>query len=221
MSDVVEWTPHESALWWTCIYLRDLTRLDRRPQPVPVHFAMQQDPTEYVYQWGAYERSWFGAAGDGSYRNSWLVAGGFSPLGLGVGALTLGASAALNSGRKARAKQAATATWRPIDTGAIYISTHGYYLANSSGLLSFGYNGHISAGIVRPRQLQFEVTMSDGQQQRFVLWSDWAELIFVNWALRHCPDHPQMRNMAWLPEDFLARIRDSGVSQQASLQELM
>ena len=221
MSDIVDWTPHESALWWTCNYVRDLTRVDRLPQAVRVPFALQLDQGEFVYQSGTYERSWFGAAGDGSYRSSWLVAGAFSPLGIGLGALTLGASAALNSSRKAQATQNATAMWRPLDSGTIYISTHGYYLENYSGLLPFGYNGHISAGIIGPGQLQFNVMMADGSQQRFAVSTNWAELIFVNWALRHCPNHPQMQNLGWLPREFIERIRYAGFWTKSSLPELM
>ena len=221
MSAVAEWSAHESALWWTCNFVRDLTRSGRLPPPLPVAFAMQQAQNEFVYQWGTYDRSWFRAAGTGEYRRSWLVAGGFSPLGMGLGALTLGASAALNANRKARSRQAATPMWRPFDSGTIYISTHGYYMANQYGLLPFAYDGHVSANLVQPGVIAYDMSMADGSQQRFATSTNWAELIFATWALKHCPNHPQLQNLGWLPREFIERIRDAGVWQTSALPELM
>ena len=221
MSAVAEWSAHESALWWTCNFVRDLTRSGRLPPPLPVAFAMQQAQNEFVYQWGSYDRLWFGAEGSAGYRRSWLVAGGFSPLGMSLGALTLGASAALNAGRKARARQAATPMWRPSDSGTIYVSTHGYYLANQYGFLPFAYDRHVSANLVRPGVIAYDVLMADGSQQRFATSTNWAELIFVTWAMKHCPNHPQLQNLGWLPREFIERIRDAGVWQTSALPELM
>jgi hypothetical protein len=221
MSAVTEWSAHESALWWTCNFVRDLTHSGRLPPPLPVAFVMRHDQNEFVYQWGNYGRSWFGAEGSAGYRTSWLVAGGFSPLGIGLGALTLGASAALNANRRARANQAATPMWRPCDSGAIYISTHGYYMANQHGILPFAYNGHVSANLVQPGVIQCDMFMADGSQQRFATSTNWAELIFVTWALKHCPNHPQLQNLGWLPREFIERIRDAGIWQTSALPELM
>ena len=221
MSAVVKWSAHESALWWTCNFVRDLTRSGRLPPPVPVTFAMQQAEDEFVYQWGNYHRSWFGAQGRAGYRRSFLFAGGFSPLGMGLGALTLGASAVLNASRKARARQAATPMWRLSDSGTIYISTHGYYIANQYGLLPFAYDGHVSATLVQPGVFQYDMFMADGSQQRFATSTNWAELIFVTWAMKHCPNHPQLQNLGWLPHEFIERVRDAGVWQTSALPELM
>ena len=76
-----------------------------------------------------YERSWFGtAAGVSSCRRSWLVGGGSSLLGMGLGVLTLRGSAALNARGNAAKPQNATLMWQQLDSGTTYW-THGYYLA--------------------------------------------------------------------------------------------
>jgi len=51
--------------------------------------------------------------------------------------------------------------------------------------------------------------------------TNWAELIFVTWAMKHCPNHPQLQNLGWLPREFIERIRDAGVWQTSALPELM
>ncbi len=221
MSAGVEWSAHESALWWTCNVVRDLTRSGRLPAPIPVAFAKQLGQDEFVYQWGSYDRSWFGAAGSADYRESWLVAGGLSPMGMRMGVLTLGASAILNARRRARAEQAATPQWRPEGSGTIYISTHGYYLASANGFHPFASHQVMTASLVQPGVIAYDLAMADGSPQRFAMRTIWAELIFVTWALRHCASHPQLQNLGWLPDEFMERIRDAGIWRTSALPELM
>ena len=96
----------------------------------------------------------------------------------------------------------------------------GYYLANSGSLLPFAYQANIGAAIVRPGQVQVDVALADDSQQRFAITSDWAELIFVMWALQYCPNHPQLQNLGWLPQEFLDRVCRAGAWQSLSLAEL-
>jgi hypothetical protein len=140
---------------------------------------------------------------------------------MGLGMLTLGASAALNASRSAAARQHATTIWRGLDAGTIYISTDGFYLANQQGLFSFGYGGLVSAGIAGPGLLHLDALMTDGSQQRFAISSSWAELIFVSWALKFCPRHPQMQNLGWLPRGFIEHVRDANIWHDSPLPELL
>lgn len=67
----------------------------------------------------------------------------------------------------------------PIDTGMIYVSAYGFYLSGEGGLYpwSWGFS--------------------------WILRSDWAELVFVTWALAVHPRHPQLLTGGWLPPGWL------------------
>jgi hypothetical protein len=216
----IQWTEHETALWWTCAALRSLVQDGDMPAAVPVTFAMQQAADEYVYQWGEYTRSWFGAVGDGTYRTSTTIVGGSGPLGILLGVGTLGGSIAGNASRKARARQDATAMWRPCDAGRLFVSTYGFYLHDGQNLMPFG-NGCVAvADLIAPGTLEFTANMADGSQQTYRLVTYWAELLFVTWAIVRAPHHPRLANLGWLPREFVERVRYSGAWDSSPLPAL-
>ncbi len=217
----VEWTPHESALWWTCEVMRGRIRHERWPDPIPASFARQFHHEERIFQWGDYQRSWFGATGDGSYNTSTFFMGGFGVAGLALGAATLGASAIGNSARKSRARQDATQMWRPIDQGHLYISSHGYYLMPSTGgILGFPMESVMQADLGGPGVPLATNSMASGSQEQFSITSVWAELLFVMWAHEYCPGHPRLTNLGFLPPEFIQRVEYSGTWTDSPLHEL-
>lgn len=216
----IEWTPHESALWRTCEIINDLVRFGRWPQQIQVGFARQLSHEEEIFLWGDYQRSWFGAVGDGSYQTSTFFAGGFSPVGVALGVATLGASAAGNAARKSRARKAAQATWRPFDAGQIYVSTHGFYLVPGNGVLAFGHPSIVQADLGAPGVLLATISMDQGGQEQFAITSMWAELIFVMWARAFCPGHPRLSNLGFLPAEFVQRAEHAGVWATSPMREL-
>ncbi|MHB1138047.1 MAG: hypothetical protein ACYC2O_03765 [Microthrixaceae bacterium] len=217
----VEWTPHESALWATCEIMRDWLVHGSWPDPIPYPFARQVDHSEQMIHWGDYQRSWFGAAGDGSYDSSTFFLGGFGAAGMALGAATLGASAIGNAGRKSRARRDATEMWRPIDSGHLYVSTHGYYiLPSTGGIFCFPQSSLLQADLGGPGVLLATHSMDGGHQSQFAITTVWAELLFVMWAHEYSPHHPRLTNLGFLPPEFIQRVEYSGVWEQSPLKAL-
>ncbi len=218
----VEWTPHESALWRTCEIVAGLVRRGEPPEPMRVSFAHQLGVDERIFATSDYQRGWYGAGGDGSYRTSTFVAGGFSPLGVVLGAATLGASIAGNSARKANARRAAEQRWRTFDVGQIYVSTHGFYLLPSTGgVLAFGLSSLLQVDLGAPGVLVADISMDSGSQEQFAITTVWAELLFVLWARDYCPNHPRLERLGFLPQEFLARVEYAGVWDASPMRELV
>lgn len=219
-SNHVEWTDHECALWRTCEIVRDVVEHDAWPEAIPVGFARQIAHDEWIFLHGDYRRSWHGSAGDGSYQKSTFFLGGFSPMGIALGAATLGASAMGNSSRKARARREATEQWRPFDAGHLYISTLGFYLDPGNGMFAFPYHSLLRADLGGPGVLVVTISMDNGTQQQFAVTTLWAELIFVAWARSFCPTHPSLRDLGFLPAEFLQRAEFAGVWSSSPMCEL-
>lgn len=216
----IEWTEHESALWQTCNYLVEIFDHDRLPAHIPIAFAHQFSSDEVVFAWSEFQRSWFGAAGDGSYNSSTFVVGGLSAGGLALGAATLGASALRNSSKKARARLDATDMWRPFDQGHLYISSGGFYLQSQHGLLPFSFGSIAQADLGAPGVLVYMAYMDGGGQEQFALTTIYAELIFALWAYSHAPHHPKLQNLGFLPSEFVARVQYAGVWDSSPLKPL-
>ena len=171
--------------------------------------------------WGLFERAWFGAVGDGTYRSSTTFVGGFGPLGLALGAATLAGSAVGNTSRKARARVDATETWRPFDRGHLFVSTHGFYLDTGPELLPFVHECVLRADLPAPATLELTCSMADGTQQSYVLTSWWAELVFLLWATRCNPHHPKLTNLGWLPRGFIDRLVANGYWESSPVPPLV
>ncbi len=91
-----------------------------------------------------------------------------------------------------------------IDAGTLYVSAYGFYLHVATGLHSWHWNGITMASMVGPGDVQFTGESSRGPIS-WILRSDWAELVFVTWALAAHPRHPQLLTGAWLPPGGLRR----------------
>ena len=221
----VEWSPHELALWWTCEVMRDRLRHERWPDAVPASFARQFHQEERIFQWGNYQRSWFGAAGDVSNHSSMFSMGGFGAAGVAVGGAPAGAAPPNGSANGSPIRTSAAhhdvTEWRPIDQGLLYLSSHGYYLLPSTGVvLSFPLESMVQADVGGPGVLLGTYSMANGSQEQFSVASVWAELLFVMWAHEHCPDHPRLTNLGFLPPEFVERVQASGNWTDSPLHEL-
>jgi hypothetical protein len=126
----------------------------------------------------------------------------------------LGASAANNSRKKAAAAAAASVAWRPLDSGVLHLSNYGAYFDTEGRLYPFSFGDFQRVELTGPGAVQVSASMSTGSVETFWIVSEAAELLFVSWAMMHCPDHPQFRQLTWLPPEFVARVRYAGLWDQ-------
>jgi len=199
------WTPRDSALWHTCEIAADLGS-GRPPQPkleVLTPFPPQLADDELIWAGGAFQLLEQAAPGDGSYVHN----GGFffatGPAGLAATAAVALGTAAGNSARRKAAAAQAVPRWMPTDGGQLYLSRHGFYFSTAKGLHTW-----IWAAITMSRMVGAGAVHIVGQSDRgpvsWVLRSDWAELLFVTWALEVHPRHPQLLTGEWLPPGWPA-----------------
>lgn len=201
---------HDSAIWHTIDIMQRVERggLDQRPTQQTM-FRPHIGTGERVLSWGNYQLCEFTAAGDGSYahNNSMFFATG------GVGLAMTGAFAAGraigNSRRKAQAAADARQCWRQLAAGNIFVSTHGFYFHEPSGLLTWSFGSVSGMEVVGPAAVTIMGT-SDRGQVYWLLNSEWAELVFTLWAHIMFPDHPQLRSMAWIPAGWQERTTAAG-----------
>lgn len=216
------WSTDELLLWETARIVGAVAR----GEPVtgqPAHFALNLsgDGTEGLLASVAYERKWLGAVGDGTYRTSTTFVGGFSPLGVVLGAATLGASAAGNARRRAEASRSAAECWRPCDQGTVHVSTHGFYLDVAGKLFAFRWSCVQRMSLIGPGVVQFTAEMAAGSVETYLLTSGAAEMVFAFWCVAACPAHPQFTGLVWLPEVFMARVRHFGLQDQLGVPHTM
>lgn len=194
------WMSADTALWQTCHIAHDLTH-GRAPE-YRVDTLFPLGPGEQAVAAGTLNVDAFYAIGDGSYTTSTTFAMGTGLFGLALAAGTLAASAAGNAASRNRAAADAQVTWRPLFNGVVYVTLSGFFIQTMEGLFPWtwesidlmqviGYNcvilqGRSSSGVVTWR-----------------LTSEWAELVFVLWALARHPQHPQLRDGSWLPPNWL------------------
>ncbi|WP_028279242.1 hypothetical protein [Arthrobacter sp. H5] len=201
-----DWTARDETLWTTAEIAVLLKRgeLDRRmPQAVP--FAMQLGGhEEKIFVHGPFQLLAWVAPGDGSYmhNNSTMVAMGRGAV---PAVLAFGAVRAMgNATRRARARELAQPRWIPIDHGTLSVGSFGFYMHTTHALHSWGWKSIHLASLTGPGSLQIDGQSADGPV-RWILNSDWAELVFVLWASVCNPDHPQMTGRVWLPEDWATK----------------
>ncbi|MEZ2389322.1 hypothetical protein AB6813_07205 [bacterium RCC_150] len=221
-----QWTARDDALWATA-ELAVLTmrgQLAQR-QPLAVPFAMRLGGTqEKVVAHGAFQLLAFHAPGDGSYTQShgMMVATGRGGL-----AMMAGFAAAQAIGNASRRRQAARLTeprWLPIDHGTVAVSNFGFYLHSASGIHAWNWNGIHMAQLVGPGQLNID-GISENGLVKWILQSDWAELIFMLWASVLNPTHPQMTGRTWLPADWITKamvysMGNTGFPNHSAFQEV-
>ncbi|GAB2681665.1 hypothetical protein FB554_2902 [Barrientosiimonas humi] len=203
---------HDAAVWHTIDINQRLERggLAERP-PIPTMFRPHLGPGERVLADGGVVLREFCSAGDGSYHHdsSFFFASGAGGLAL-TGAFAA-ARAVGNSRRKAAAASAAAQQWRPIASGRIFVSTHGFYLQEPTGMHPWVLSAITGMEVVAPG-----VSMLSGNSDRgAICWlveSEWAELVFTLWAHQLYPQHPQLTSFAWIPPGWQQRVTQAGMA---------
>ena len=66
-----------------------------------------------------------------------------------------------------------------------------------------------SASMVAPESIHFSGQSSTGPVS-YLVSSEWAELIFVLWALVRHPSHPQLIAAGWLPPGWIDHANRHG-----------
>jgi hypothetical protein len=198
------WTDRDSALWHTCELAADLAqgRPSRHGLRVLTPFRPQLAEDEQVWVEGRFELLDRVALGDGSYVHN----GGFffatGPAGLAATAAVAVGTALGNNSRRRVAQARAVPRWMPIDAGLFYVSAHGFYMHSADGLFAWPWNSVAAGSMVGPGALHLAGDAVRGPVS-WILRSDWAELVFVTWALAVHPEHPQLVTGDWLPPGWL------------------
>lgn len=211
----IDWTSYESMLWETARVVGAVLRNEELPYK-PCNFALSLGSgyDEVLIASAPFCRDWLGAIGNGDYQKSTTFVGGFSPVGVMLGAATLGASAIGNARRKSAAAAAASVVWRQLDAGLIHITTKGFYLEAQGQISPFGFWSIQRMDLIGPGNVQWSASMADGTSQTFRFASDAAEMAFVLWALACCPYHSQLHDFTWLPREFMDRVRYAHLEDQ-------
>lgn len=201
---------HDAAIWHTVDIVQRCQRggVHDRPTIAPT-FVPHLGSGELLFAQGTFELADYRAAGDGSYAHN----GGFFLAGGAVGLAATGAFAAGraigNSRRRAQAASDAIQCWRPLSAGTIWVGTHGFYLHDSGGLLSWSFGSVTGMELVGPGA----ATLSGNSDRGPIYWilqSEWVELAFALWALAVYPQHPQFTSFTWIPPGWQERVATAG-----------
>lgn len=201
--EATPWRYEDEALFHTATVLRMIGAGKEPPSLAPTFAMLHASAGERLLASSSYALSWFGAVGDGSYGSSVVAFGG--PL---MMAATLGASAVGNSNRRRQAALDATPMWRPLDSGALYVSTHALYFDGPAGWRPWAYGAIDSAHLRGRCSIEYAGRSDDGASCRFWLNSAWAELAFALWAVARGVEHPDLHHL--FPLEWQERLRASG-----------
>ncbi|MDL5158954.1 hypothetical protein [Actinomycetospora termitidis] len=197
------WTQRDTALWHTCDLAAAMARGEypTPKQTIASSFPPCYAPDERFWASGPYSLSLYFAMGDGSYESSTTIAGGTGLLGMALLAATATGSAVGNARRRREAAALAVPQWHVVQQGVLHASGYGVYLQSAEyGLGSWDWWSLLSAEMLAPGVVQFQ----GRDTGPFVIASDWAELVFVTWAICRFPGHHQLVTGTWLPEGWLA-----------------
>ncbi|RNE67273.1 hypothetical protein EEJ31_00360 [Cryobacterium tepidiphilum] len=160
---------------------------------VPTLFPLR--PGEVAFAHGPASVESFHAIGDGSRPSSSTFLATSGRFGLALGVATY---AIANANRQAQATADATPMWRPAFGGSIVVTSQGFYLLDHAGKLDWDWDS-----IDLMQVVGFSCLVMQGQSATGpVTWritSDWAELVFVMWAMARHPRHPQLLDRSWIP----------------------
>ena len=207
------WTDADQALLYTCHLAADvLAGRQPRPAPCPSPFPPQFSTYEQFLATGPFSLSTYDAPGDGTYSHdsSFFFATGKAGL-----AATAGLAAARAAGNSQRRKQAAYQTiprWIPVYSGTVTVSDEGAYLRTMQEFIPWDWPMIRSAQMVGFNLGVLAVPRADGRLGHWLLQSHYAELVFVLWAAKMYPSHPQLVDGSWLPANWLHWARDQGQS---------
>lgn len=226
-TDEGAWTARDDALWTTAEIAVLLRRglLDQR-HPLPVPFAMRLGGyDERILAHGPFQLFSWTAPGNGEYMHntSSLIATGRGGIAMMAGFAAVRAMG--NSSRRREAAALSQPRWMQIDQGTVAVGNFGFYLHGPSGVHPWGWHGVYVASLTAPGQLSIE-GMGEHGPVRWLLNSDWAELIFLLWASVCSPQHPQLSGAAWLPQEWLTKamvftMENSSYPGREAFRELM
>lgn len=132
----------------------------------------------------------------------WNGSGGsfvFGPAPLVAGAMVV------NAVNESHRQAALTPQWRVIDAGALTVSSHGFYESTATGLYQWDWLGITSGDLVGEGQFLFDGSSTKGPV-RYILLSDFAELVFTLWARSRYPTHYRFLSGAWIPAGWASRM---------------
>jgi hypothetical protein len=91
-----------------------------------------------------------------------------------------------------------------IDQGTLYVTGYGFYMHNATNLFAWAWSPISTASMVGPGAMQLQGNAEGDRRVSWILRSDWAELVFIVWALTRHPRHPQLIDGTWLPPGWIA-----------------
>jgi hypothetical protein len=197
------WTTRDEVLRYTCMLAGELAA--GGPMVSAGEVAAPFPPTlgEQGPLWGSgsFTLHEWRAPGDGSWQPTRTVAFGTGGLGAGlmIGSLLGGVIA--NSRARRAAEAAAIPRWMPIARGGLYLGHRGFYL-HTDRVLAWDWASVTAASMTEPAAVHLSGSSEYGPVS-WLLCSDWAELLFVTWALTRHPRHPQLGDGQWLPPGWL------------------
>lgn len=203
------WTDRDTALWHTCEIAIDLAQ-GRVPAPrsqVVSIFPPQLAADEQYWAAGPFALHEQQAFGDGSYLHDSGFFFATGPGGLTTTAAVAAFRAAGNARWRHRAEQAAIPRWTQIDYGTLYLSRYGMHLQSPGGVFPWAWPSISAAQMVGPATVYILGNSVRGPVP-WILQSDWAELLFVVWALACHRQHPQLITGTWLPPGWLQRCAE-------------
>ncbi len=190
----------DSALWRTTHIVSDLQHSRVPEYRVDTLFPLGQN--EIAMTSGAVFVDAYRSAGDGSYVHSSGMVFGTGGLGVAMIAGSLIGNAAANSQRRREAEAKAAAAWRPEFSGTIFVTNSGFIVQTTAGLFPWDWPSIDLMQVVDFNRVILQGRSSSGA----ITWrlaSEWAELLFVLWALNRHPQHPQLRDGSWLPPGWI------------------
>lgn len=203
LSSAPGWTTRDEVLRYTCVLADELAAGGPVASAGEVAAPFPPALGEELPLWGAgsFTLHEWRAPGDGSWQPNRTVAFGTGAVGAGlmIGSLLGGVIA--NSQARREAEAAAIPRWTQTAGGGLYLSHCGFYL-HTDRVLTWGWDDITTASITEPAAVHLCGNSVHGPMS-WLLRSDWAELLFVTWALTCHPRHPQLANGQWLPPGWL------------------
>jgi hypothetical protein len=201
------WLPSDSALWHTC---RIVTELITGSEPALVATTFAPAEGERVWAAGSLAIDEFGIAGDGSYMHHGTGALlGYGKIGVAFTAASVVGTAFGNARRKRAAIQAATPAWHRMTAGGVFVTNYGFRIQDQTGIFFWDW-GSIEAMEVNAYNVVSIQGRSENGPVHWRLLSEWAELIFVLWAMNRNPQHPQLRHGGWIPPGWIPWAASQG-----------
>ncbi|MBV9487206.1 MAG: hypothetical protein JO246_14245 [Frankiaceae bacterium] len=203
MGKPAPWTDHDGAIWHTFDIAAAVLGGSVRERPeLSSPFPPQAGAAEKMLVSGTFQLLAYGAPGDGTYRHQggFILAGGVA--GLALTAASVVGRQAGNARRRNAAVAAATPRWMPVDSGNLWVSTHGFYMHTAQGLFAWTWPQINTAQMVGPGDVHIQGDSTTGPIS-WIIRGNWSELLFVLWALAHHSQHPQLISGGWLPPGWL------------------